>query len=121
MRYVIGLLSAAFVVLGIGVFATWERPKEDNYYGSPSPILPMAFAHADHRSVTCVDCHHNFTDGSGIGTCVHCHVTDEELFSQLENQFHDLCRGCHVELSSQHEASGPVRQCLQCHHLEDVP
>ena len=35
--------------------------------------LPLTFAHADHRSVNCIDCHHNFADTTGQGLCLACH------------------------------------------------
>ena len=40
------------------------------------PLLPLTFAHLDHREVNCITCHHNFTDDTGQGLCIDCHSTD---------------------------------------------
>jgi len=86
-----------------------------------APRVPMAFAHADHHERNCIACHHNFADTSGQGLCIDCHVRDAALRAHLEAQFHALCRGCHVDLRRQREASGSVRPCRSCHHREDLP
>ena len=95
--------------------------RRARYFGSPEPILPMAFAHADHKTVNCVKCHHNYVDHTGHEKCMSCHVKRKKLFLVLEAQFHKFCRGCHAKLSEQGKPGGPPRQCLTCHHLENKP
>jgi hypothetical protein len=33
----------------------------------------------------------------------------------MEQQFHDLCKSCHIERHHAGEDSGPLRQCSGCH------
>ena len=80
-----------------------------------APILPVKFDHADHGSVNCLECHHNYVDDSGEGYCYLCHKTDITIAADIEEMFHDLCRDCHVTKSSEGEKSGPVRRCVDCH------
>ena len=85
------------------------------------PMLPLTFAHLDHRSVNCVDCHHNFLDDTGQGLCFDCHKTDPTVNALMEEQFHTLCRNCHVEKQQQGEDAGPTRQCIDCHTADEAP
>jgi hypothetical protein len=117
-------LSALVVVSGVlivlfGSPIAGTPPPKGPYYGSPEPILPMSFAHTDHGGINCAHCHHNFTDGSGGGLCMNCHVTNEKLWPVLERQFHDLCRGCHSEKAARGEKGGPPRQCIACHRGDE--
>ena len=43
------------------------------------PLLPLTFAHLDHREVNCITCHHNFSDDTGQGLCIDCHRTDPKV------------------------------------------
>lgn len=79
------------------------------------PLLPVAFVHADHISVNCVDCHHDFNDESGLGTCFACHKSEPELVLNMQEHFHNFCRGCHVEKRLEEEKGGPLRRCGDCH------
>lgn len=117
------LLTLALVawILWRGSPLAAERPQLDHHYGSPVPILPMSFAHRDHTSVHCAECHHNFVDNTGQGPCMLCHVTDEQLGPQLEEQFHNLCRGCHETLAAQGKPAGPPRRCINCHLADSEP
>ena len=87
------------------------------------PLLPLTFAHLDHRSVNCITCHHNFTDDTGQGLCIDCHRTDPNVRLQIEPMFHTLCRDCHVEKRAAGKDAGPVRRCIDCHAPEaaDAP
>ena len=85
------------------------------------PMLPLTFAHLDHRSVNCVDCHHNFIDDTGQGLCFDCHKTDPNVNALMEEQFHALCRDCHVEKQRLGEDAGPTRQCIDCHTADEAP
>lgn len=120
------LLFAALVLAGclIVVFGTplaVEKPARDSYYDAPRKILPMSFAHLDHVSVNCVECHHNFVDDTGGGLCMNCHVTNPLVWPLLAHQFHDLCRGCHAEKAALGETGGPPRRCIACHRGDDLP
>jgi predicted CXXCH cytochrome family protein len=83
--------------------------------------LPVAFAHADHRTINCIECHHDFADRSGNGGCLECHKQRAELDALIETQFHDLCRGCHVAERARGQPAGPARACLDCHFQENDP
>ena len=80
------------------------------------PMLPVAFVHADHTTINCVECHHDYVDDSGLGTCYACHKADPELARNMQQHYHDLCRGCHVEKRHEEEKGGPLRVCSDCHH-----
>lgn len=112
------------VVVSVLVYGTpfgVENPVLDNHYGSTERILPMTFAHVDHPTVSCIDCHHNYVDDTGNEPCMYCHVTNPEVASLLEDQFHTLCRGCHEDLAADNEAGGPPRQCIACHLADHLP
>lgn len=98
-----------------------EQPELGYHYDSPERILPMTFAHVDHATVSCIDCHHNYVDDTGIEPCMFCHVTNSEVRLLLEEQFHTLCRGCHEDLAATGEAGGPPRQCIACHLADRLP
>ena len=85
------------------------------------PMLPLSFAHADHATVNCVKCHHNFIDDSGHGLCFDCHKTDQQVNALIEEQFHELCRDCHEKQQKLGEDGGPVRRCLDCHSPDEAP
>lgn len=107
-----GWLASLAMALGVGILEleTWRRQAIPQ-----QPLLPVSFAHEDHRDVQCIDCHHNFVDGSGGGTCYACHKHDETVAHEIEAMFHELCEGCHVEKRLAGEKSGPMRECSGCH------
>jgi hypothetical protein len=109
-------LAALVLVVLVGV-AIWVRPTAV----LEAPLLPMNFGHADHRSVECTTCHHNFIDDTGSGLCVDCHKTTPELAPLIETHFHHLCRDCHAQLALDVEPSGPLRSCEGCHQKDDMP
>jgi len=112
----IGVLLVAF-----GSPIAGEVPVKGHFYGASAEILPMNFAHLDHAQENCIDCHHNYVDGTGGGLCMNCHVTDQTIWPLLEYQFHDLCRGCHAEKAALGEDGGPPRECMACHLGDDLP
>lgn len=107
------------VALTGALFALWallgQRPP------SQASLLPLTFAHADHQEVNCVDCHHEFVDATPRGPCLECHAEDPAVAHLLETQFHDLCRGCHVERLAAGLAAGPTRACAACHTADEAP
>ena len=117
------LIAAGLFVAGVLFLGAPFGQKTDiaPRYGSEEPILPMTFAHQDHTHAPCMDCHHNYVDDTGTQPCLHCHVTNEDVWPLFETQFHDLCRGCHEEKNLAGDESGPVRQCIACHVEELDP
>lgn len=95
---------------GAAALAAWRA-----HWLREAPLLPVAFEHADHRTVGCRDCHHNFVDDTGDGLCYDCHKRDAALAVRIERDFHGLCRGCHLELAAAGAAHGPLRRCGVCH------
>lgn len=113
------LALAALLVYGTPFSA--ERPARVARWQSAEPLLPMSFAHADHAAENCILCHHNYVDSTGGDPCMYCHVTNAEVYPALEQQFHDLCRGCHEEKDRARMDGGPVRECIACHVDENLP
>jgi len=117
----VAVVVAAGLIVAFGSPIAGSRPVRDFYYDAPKRILPMNFAHQDHVTVNCVECHHNFVDDTGGGLCMNCHVTDPRVWPLLENQFHHLCRDCHAEKAALGEKGGPPRECMACHTGDDLP
>jgi len=111
------------ILIGVPVLigATWLAHLGQLELRSNRPMLAVTFAHADHTTVSCVVCHHNFIDRTGPGLCFDCHKNDPSVNALIEDQFHDLCRGCHVERQSAGEEAGPTRRCDSCHTADDAP
>lgn len=114
------IITTAWIIAYGSPFAR-QKPEIRHYYQSPEPILPMTFGHSDHVTVGCVDCHHNYVDDTGGEPCMYCHVTNPDVWPLLEEQFHELCRGCHAKLAAEGADGGPPRQCVGCHLADDLP
>ena len=112
------VLGLVFVSAEVIVNATDNPQTVDHPAGK---ILAVNFAHEDHIDQNCVLCHHNFVDDTGLGMCFDCHITDPEVQDLMEEQFHDLCRGCHEEKQNEQDEYGPTRSCLACHVTDDRP
>ena len=117
---VAALVCLAGIVL-FGAPLADEKSELKYYYGSLEPILPMTFAHIDHQSVSCLECHHNFVDDTGNEACMSCHVTNAAVWPLFESQFHELCQGCHLDLTTRHKESGPLRRCMLCDVEDQFP
>lgn len=122
MRIAIAILFIAglFVAIIGSPFAK-EKPVESTYFFAPEKILPMTFAHDDHKAEACTTCHHNFTDNTVRDNCMNCHVSNKEVWPLLETQFHTLCRSCHEEKQAEGKEHGPTRACIACHMKDDKP
>jgi hypothetical protein len=118
--FVVALATAGLLII-FGSPMTKEKPLRGYYYESPVPILPMTFAHADHPTENCIDCHHNYNDDTGGGPCMNCHTTNQDVWPLFQRQFHDLCRSCHAEKAALGEEGGPPRHCIECHLGDDLP
>lgn len=84
------------------------------------PLLPLNFDHGLHGKVNCLTCHHDYADRSpaapsGDRTCLLCHKKTPHLALRIEKDFHELCRGCHLEKLQTLHRAGPVHACQQCH------
>jgi hypothetical protein len=113
------LTAGALAALCSAAGYAWHAWQQD--LRADRPMLEVTFAHIDHRAVNCVDCHHNFVDDTGQGLCFDCHKTDPAVTAVIEDQFHDLCRGCHETQQRLGEEAGPVRQCIDCHTADEAP
>ena len=111
---ILGLGTLALIGLAYG-WLEWQKQLR-----AERPLLPLTFAHIDHRIVNCVDCHHDFIDDTGKGLCFDCHKTDPSVNALIEEQFHTLCRDCHVERQHLGEDAGPTRQCVDCHTADEA-
>lgn len=122
-RLVFGRFSrivAAGLMLTAGALALWFVPGSGLALRAPvaghEPPLASDFPHDKHRDVTCVHCHHNFTDRSGEGGCFDCHRSGRaDLKAGLEARFHDFCLGCHRDPPAGLRNHGPVTGCITCH------
>jgi hypothetical protein len=113
------LRLAAVILVAIALTAALYALRANML--SRAPALAVSFAHDDHREQNCIACHHNFADATGDGMCFDCHKTDPAIAGDVEEMFHDLCRGCHVDERHAGSESGPVRQCFDCHEGDDLP
>jgi len=113
------LLSLAVLVALVMLSTSTERYRKSQT--PPTILLPMTFAHIDHTEQQCVACHHNYQDDTGQGLCLECHRTDETVNFLIEEQFHDLCMGCHTGKNHKNEETGPMRHCAACHTQDHLP
>lgn len=84
------------------------------------PLLPLDFNHQLHGKINCLECHHDYADRSpssptGERGCLLCHKTTPRLALTIERDFHQLCRGCHLEQTKRMHSAGPIRECKLCH------
>lgn len=84
------------------------------------PLLPINFNHQLHGRVNCLTCHHDYADHApspptGERSCVLCHKKTPALALRMEQDFHGLCRDCHLKQVQVIHAAGPVRECQRCH------
>ena len=106
------LLTLCLAGLAILVWQGWDYRQREL---ARRPQLDVAFEHIHHQPVACAECHHNWVDGTGSGTCYLCHKSDPAINRQMEEMFHSLCRSCHVRTRGEGDESGPLRECSLCH------
>ncbi|MCC7461390.1 MAG: cytochrome c3 family protein [Gammaproteobacteria bacterium] len=99
-----------------GVRAVARELREPVWPGAAG--LPLSFPHREHEGISCIACHHNYVDRSGMDTCLGCHRAPlADLRHGAEARLHDFCFDCHR--TRPHGAPhGPVAGCLACHHRE---
>ena len=79
--------------------------------------LMLDFPHDKHRAVSCIQCHHDYLDRSGEGSCISCHRSGRApIRVGVEARFHDFCLGCHRDPPAYLAGQGPVAGCDTCHH-----
>jgi predicted CXXCH cytochrome family protein len=84
--------------------------------------LVLDFPHDKHRDVNCIECHHNFTDGTGAAACVTCHRSARaDLGAGPEARLHEFCLGCHRDAPPRFAHQGPVTGCQTCHAQPHAP
>ena len=113
------LLAGSLAVLLLAFWFHTSRTRLELVAGAP--LLPVTFAHVDHREENCIGCHHNFADGTGDGLCFECHERSAAVGHLLESHFHGLCRDCHTERQAAGADHGPVRRCRDCHVADAAP
>ncbi|MCV3241764.1 cytochrome c3 family protein [Mesorhizobium sp. ZC-5] len=81
-----------------------------------SPIDHANFLHTDHGNLSCVGCHHNFTDRAGNENCLSCHkrISTTEAM-RIDRMFHAFCSDCHRTDKHAGKAFGPIDDCKGCH------
>lgn len=84
--------------------------------------LPLDFPHEKHGLVNCLECHHNYADGTGLDWCVHCHRSARfDLKEGAEARFHGFCFQCHRHPQAGLQGHGPVSGCATCHRRAERP
>lgn len=103
------------VLLGIGLSAIYLLWQYRLTLIPQQPQLPTHFLHKDHEKTPCAQCHHNYVDDTGGGTCYACHKHTKDLNLDMEAMFHRFCWQCHQDEQAKGEESGPIRSCQGCH------
>jgi hypothetical protein len=119
-RLVLGIVVASLLgLLALGRGGTALALREPVVRRTESLVLN--FPHDKHRAVDCIQCHHNFTDTTGSGSCISCHRSDRpDLRVGAEARFHDFCLGCHREPPANLSGHGPVTGCQACHTAPSI-
>lgn len=104
-RRALALLSATWfaAAAGAGVPAVVDIP---------SRVGAVAFTHARHAEIGCLDCHH--TGGVEQG-CRACHTATATSARPSREAFHGACIGCHLVDLKAGKATGPAKRCGACH------
>lgn len=107
-------LMISAVALGYGIYAGHAELVRSR------PLLPLDFNHQLHGKVNCLTCHHDYADHApsaptGERSCLLCHKKTPALALRIEQDFHTLCRDCHLQQSQAFHATGPIRECQRCH------
>jgi len=87
------------------------------------PVTLHHTKHVKEYKVSCDKCHHLYKDGSNlwkegehVDKCVVCHdpAEDKGKAIKLQNAFHQNCRDCHKEASTEGKKA-PYTKCTDCH------
>jgi len=83
--------------------------------------LPLYFEHADHSTINCVTCHHDYLQArlqhlpGASAFCIACHKSMPDQAEHVAQTFHALCQSCHQKERAAGHPSGPIRLCAGCH------
>jgi predicted CXXCH cytochrome family protein len=111
LAFILGSLLALLPLFAARTTVALREP-----FAARSERLPLDFPHDKHRSVSCVQCHHDYVDRSGQGSCVACHRSARaDLQVGVEARFHDFCLSCHRDPPATLVGHGPVTGCATCH------
>jgi len=111
LAILLGSLLALLVMMRAGTALALREP----FLRRKEPLL-LTFPHDKHRSVNCIQCHHNFADRTGTDACISCHRRGGATIRVgAEARFHDFCLGCHREPPPYLTGHGPVTGCNTCH------
>jgi Class III cytochrome C family len=111
LAIVLGSLIALLVLMRAGTALALREP----FLPRLEP-LNLRFPHDRHRSVNCIQCHHNFVDRTGSDACIGCHRSGRAAVRVgSEARFHDFCLGCHRDPPAYLTGHGPVTGCSACH------
>ena len=118
-RLVVVIVIGSLVVLLALLPSAATLALREPFVRRAEPLL-LNFPHDKHRSVTCIECHHNFVDRTGEGSCISCHRSDRAAMRVgAEARFHDFCLSCHRDPPG--SGRGPVTGCDSCHAPPSVP
>ncbi len=112
---IVGVIATAALAL-VPLIAGRAGPELREPLLSRTEALPLNFDHGKHSAVNCLTCHHNYADGRGFDSCIHCHRSGRaDLILGAEARFHSFCLDCHRNPAPALKGHGPVSGCETCH------
>jgi DMSO/TMAO reductase YedYZ heme-binding membrane subunit len=116
-RLVASLVAAAILALGMLIPGRAGVALREPIVHRAAP-LSLNFDHGKHTAVNCLVCHHNYADGRGFDSCIHCHRSGRtDLTVGVEARFHVFCLNCHRNPEPRFPRHGPVSGCAACHQV----
>jgi predicted CXXCH cytochrome family protein len=114
-RLVLTIVLCSLTALAALLPGGAARALREPFLRRSQPLL-LHFPHQKHWAVNCLQCHHNFADTTGSGSCISCHRSARaDLRVGVEARFHELCLGCHRDPPAIVTGQGPVTGCDSCH------
>jgi predicted CXXCH cytochrome family protein len=114
-RLVLAIILGSLVALLALLRSSTALVLREPFVRRSEPLV-LGFPHDKHRSVNCIQCHHNFADRTGTDSCISCHRSGRAAIRVgAEARFHDFCLGCHRDPPAYLTGHGPVTGCDTCH------
>lgn len=113
-QLVLAIVLSSLVALAALTRGSAALAMRESFLHRNEPLV-LGFPHDKHRVVNCIQCHHNFADGSGAGSCISCHRSRPDISVGAEARFHDFCLSCHRDPPADPSRHGPVTGCSTCH------
>jgi predicted CXXCH cytochrome family protein len=114
-RLVLTIVVCSLAALAALLPTSAARALREPFLRRSQPLL-LHFPHQKHWAIDCLQCHHNFADTTGSGSCISCHRSARaDLRVGVEARFHELCLGCHRDPPAIASGHGPVTGCDSCH------